>query len=98
MVSVFRHSICNSPPDNRVTDTKPQITRGTHRMSREEGLKGMEAGKFKLEPLIMDLGDSLGAHFLQLSLSIHGVHHTVLLRFEVNNNTRSLNAISRFRT
>jgi ectoine hydroxylase-related dioxygenase (phytanoyl-CoA dioxygenase family) len=34
-----------------------EITRGTHMMSKEEGLRRMESGEIKLEPLLMRLGD-----------------------------------------
>jgi len=34
-----------------------EITRGTHRMSKTEGLRRMEAGDVKLEPIPMKLGD-----------------------------------------
>jgi hypothetical protein len=34
-----------------------EIARGTHMMSREEGLKRLEAGEVALEPVIMRLGD-----------------------------------------
>ncbi|BAY43174.1 phytanoyl-CoA dioxygenase [Scytonema sp. HK-05] len=33
------------------------ITRGTHMMSKEEGLRRMESGEIKLEPVTMQLGD-----------------------------------------
>lgn len=34
-----------------------EIARGTHMMSREEGLKRLEAGEVALEPVLMRLGD-----------------------------------------
>ncbi|HWT03768.1 MAG TPA: phytanoyl-CoA dioxygenase family protein [Pyrinomonadaceae bacterium] len=34
-----------------------EITRGTHMVSKEEGLRRLEAGEIRLEPLLMRLGD-----------------------------------------
>jgi ectoine hydroxylase-related dioxygenase (phytanoyl-CoA dioxygenase family) len=34
-----------------------EITRGTHMVSKEEGLRRLEAGEVRLEPLLMRLGD-----------------------------------------
>src|ERR671932_715979 len=34
-----------------------ETTRGTHMMSKEEGLRRMESGEIKLEPITMQLGD-----------------------------------------
>ena len=34
-----------------------EITRGTHMVSKEEGLRRLEAGEIQLEPLVMRLGD-----------------------------------------
>ena len=34
-----------------------EITRGTHMISKEEGLRRMESGELKLEPVTMQLGD-----------------------------------------
>jgi ectoine hydroxylase-related dioxygenase (phytanoyl-CoA dioxygenase family) len=34
-----------------------EITRGTHMMSKEEGLRRMESGEIKLEPVTMQAGD-----------------------------------------
>lgn len=34
-----------------------EITRGTHMMSKEEGLRRMESGEIKLEPVTMRVGD-----------------------------------------
>jgi ectoine hydroxylase-related dioxygenase (phytanoyl-CoA dioxygenase family) len=34
-----------------------EVARGTHMMSKEEGLRRIEAGEIKLEPLTMKLGD-----------------------------------------
>jgi len=34
-----------------------EITRGTHMVSKEEGLRRLEAGEIQLEPLLMRLGD-----------------------------------------
>jgi len=34
-----------------------EITRGTHMMSKEEGLRRLESGEARLEPLLMSAGD-----------------------------------------
>jgi ectoine hydroxylase-related dioxygenase (phytanoyl-CoA dioxygenase family) len=34
-----------------------EITRGTHMISKEEGLRRMDSGELKLEPVTMQLGD-----------------------------------------
>jgi ectoine hydroxylase-related dioxygenase (phytanoyl-CoA dioxygenase family) len=34
-----------------------ETTRGTHMMSKEEGLRRLESGEIKLEPITMQLGD-----------------------------------------
>jgi ectoine hydroxylase-related dioxygenase (phytanoyl-CoA dioxygenase family) len=34
-----------------------EITRGTHMMSKEEGMRRIESGQIKLEPVIMQVGD-----------------------------------------
>lgn len=34
-----------------------EVARGTHRLSRDEGMALIESGKVKLEPVLLDLGD-----------------------------------------
>ena len=42
----------------RATSNGPfEITRGTHVVSKEEGLRRIESGEVKLEPLLMRAGD-----------------------------------------
>lgn len=39
-----------------------EISAGTHRMKREEALRGVERGELNAEPVLMDLGDVLIRH------------------------------------
>jgi ectoine hydroxylase-related dioxygenase (phytanoyl-CoA dioxygenase family) len=43
--------------DITVENGPMEIIRGTHMMSKEEGLRRMESGEIKLEPVTMQLGD-----------------------------------------
>ena len=48
----------NFPLVDVVTENGPfEVARGTHMMPREEGMRRLEAGEIKLEPMTMRLGD-----------------------------------------